>query len=261
MRTFRLGPYSLVCLLAGATAPLAAAPVVESEGRLEVNWGSQRIRFFGEAKAGDDGAEALKTAEKKAWQDGLNYVTDAVRDLNVAANEALVTNTEALTRQAKEAARQVASSTFSFNTTYFADGTIRVHLENALPKALEVQGLRFKQKEALQASMTHYSGLVLKLDQAARPRPTYAVVDEEGNILFDVHDMAEDGYRRNLMGRWFKRPTQAELVEAVGKNPVTVAATVKSGGEALVVNRAAWDQALEGHRALLVNGTVALSLP
>lgn len=258
MRTVRFG---MTFVLLAATNSGFAAPVIETGGRIEVNWGSQRLRFFGEAKASDSDAEGLRTAEKKAWQDGLNYVTDAVRSLNVAANEGLTTNTESLTQHARDAARQVANSTFSYNTTYFGDGTVRVHLENTLAKALEAQGLRFKQKESVQASMTHYSGLVLKVEGTAKPRATYSVVDETGDVVYDVHDMAEDAYKQNLMGRWFKRATHAELVEAVGKNPVTVAATVGASGDRFVVQRAAWDEALEGHKSLLVNGTVALSLP
>lgn len=264
----RTAHFVRACVYAGALASSAyssalhAAPVVEEGGRLEVNWGTHRIRFYGEAKSSDsDGAEALKAAEKKAWQDGLAYVSDAVRDLNIAANESHVSNTEALTQNAREAARQVATSTFSYNTTYFGDGTVRVHLENALPKALEVAGLRFRQKEALQTAMTQFSGIVLKCDKALKPRATYQVVDETGTVVFDVRDMAEDAFRRNLMGRWFRRPSPSELVEVVGNNPVTVAASVGSDATRLVVDRAAWEAALEGHRALLVNGTIALALP
>lgn len=260
--------HAFVCLgVAFCATATSAAPVVETGGRLEVNWGKQRIRFYGEAKTDSDGEGGLKSAEKRAWQDGLNYISDAVRDLNVTANEDLTQNTESLTQHAASAAKQVATSTFSYDTTYYGDGTVRVRLENTLPRALEVQGLRFKQKEALPAAMTHYSGLVLQLDKGTKPRATYAIVDEKGDVLFDVHDMAEDAYKHNLMGRWFRKPTQAELVEAVGKNPVTLAATVANGegkngdGSRFVVKRAAWDEALEGHKALLVNGTVALALP
>ena len=49
--------------------------------------------------------------------------------------------------------------------------------------------------------------------------------------------------------------------DVVGKNPVTVAAQAAGDGSRLVVKRAEWERAVEGHGALLVNGTIALSLP
>jgi hypothetical protein len=239
-----------------------AAPLIESEGRLEVNWGAQKVRFYGEAKANDsDGGEALRMAEKKAWQDGLNYVADAARDLNVSVNEALAANPETLASHAKEAAKQVAQSTYSTSTTYFQDGTVRVHLENSLAKAVDVTGIRFKQKEAATTSMTHYTGLVLKLDRAVRPRAAFTVVDEAGGVLYDVHDLAEDAYRRSLMGRWYKRPSPAETAEAAGKNPVVLEARAEGSNDRFVVKRADWVAAMEGQKSLLANGSVLVAVP
>lgn len=248
----------LLCTLVTTwgASPAHSAPVTETRGRLEVNWATLRVRFYGEVQPDADG---LKTAEKRAWQDGLNYAMDAVRDLNVSANEPLVTDPERLAEDAREAARQVASSTYSYNTTYFGNGSVRVHLESSLPKALDTTSLRFRQREALEPTMLQRTGLVLEADQAAKPRPTYQVVDEAGNVLFDVKDMAANGYRKNLMGRWYRRPTASELKDAVGTNPLRLKAKVV--GERFVVNREEWDNATNGHQSLLVNGLLAIALP
>lgn len=245
-----------VCVVAD---PAFSGQIVDANDRMEINWSTLKIRFYGEAKLSDSDSEAYKAAEKKAWHDGLSYASDAVRNLNVSVNEGLVSNPDKLTDDARKAAKQVSTATSSYNTTYFGDGHVRVHLESTLPKALETSGIRFRQKDPSDPAMTQYSGIVLNADKATKARPIYQVVDENGAVLFDVKDMAEEAYRKNLMGRWFKRPTVAELGEAAGKNPVALAAAVQDGR--FVVDRAAWDKALEGHRSLLVNGLIVIALP
>lgn len=248
----------LVAYALSASAAFAGQ-VVDSNDRMEINWSTLKIRFYGEASLSDSDTEAYKAAEKKAWHDGLSYASEAVRNLNVSVNEGVVASPDKLTEDARKAAKQVSTSTSSYNTTYFGDGHVRVHLESTLPKALETSGIRFRQKDPSEPAMTQYSGLVLKADKATRPRPIYQVVDEAGTVLYDVKDMAEEAYRKNLMGRWFKRPTPGELGEAAGKNPVQLAAEVREGR--FVVSRTEWDKALEGHRSLLVNGQVVIALP
>lgn len=250
----------MMVLVACATASGAfAGQLVDTSDRMEINWSTLKIRFYGEAALSESDPEAYKSAEKKAWHDGLSYVADAVRNLNVSVNEGLVASPDKLTEDARKAAKQVSTATSSFNTTYYGDGRVRVHLESTLPKALETSGIRFRQKDPSEPAMTQYSAIVLKADKATKPKPSYQVVDENGAVLFDVKDMAEESYRRNLMGRWFKKPTATELGEAAGKNPVQLAAVVQDGR--FVVSRGEWDKALEGHRSLLVNGQVVIALP
>lgn len=236
------------------------ASVTETTGRMEINWSTLRIRFFGEAKPGVETMEALRDAEKKAWQDGLTYANDAVRNLHIAANEAHVSDTEKLAAQARDAAKHVATSTFSYNTTYFHDGTVRVHLENHLARAIESSVIRFRQKESAETTAMQHSGVVFVAAKAMKPRAAYRVVDETGAVLFDVSDMAAEAYKKNLMGRWFKRPSPSELHDAVGASPLKVPASVAGDG-VLTVSKADWDKALDGHKSLLVNGLIAVALP
>jgi hypothetical protein len=121
-------------------------------------------------------------------------------------------------------------------------------------------GLRVRQREPATPCALEHTGIVLKTAKAMKPSARYQVVDESGETLFDVHEMAEEAYRKGLMGRWLKRPSSSELTESVGKNPAIVAAEPLGDGK-LRVARVAWEQVVDGHRALLVNGTIAVVLP
>jgi len=254
----KLPKLSVACFFISVTSAAYAAPVIESNDRLEVNWSALRLRYYGEASPGS-GSEDLKSAEKKAWRDGLNYANDVIRNLNIAANEHFSQTTEKLAEDAKLAAHQVSTGTSSVSTTYFADGTVRVNLESSLPKALESSAIHFRQKEAPEPTMTEHTGIILAPDHPVKPRPNYQVVDEEGKILFDVRDMAQASYNRRLMGRWYRKPSPAEISEAVGKNPLTIPVQVKDGK--FLVQREIWDKATEGHKSLLVSGIIAIALP
>lgn len=241
----------------GSACPAFGAPVIESDERLEVNWSTHKIRFFGEAHAGL-GDEALKSAEKQAWRDGLDHVGDQIKALNSSTNSPISQNSDKLVDDARAAAKQVVQSTYSFNTTYFGDGTVRVLLENNLGRALSSSQIHFRQKETTQPA-TQHSGVVFEAAKAMKPRAMYQVVDETGAVLFEVKDMAQEAYQKNLMGRWFKRPTSTELSSSVGASPLHIKADVN--GDRLVVRRSEWDQAMEGHQILLVNGMIAIALP
>lgn len=237
------------------------SPIVESSDRLEINWAAQRIRFYGQGIVRTiDGSDGYKGAEKRAWQDGLAYVSGAIKDLYQKTHQGTEVDNKLLVDLAGEAAHGVVTSTSSVKTVYSSDGGVRVYLENSLAKALAPKGLRFRQKEINQGTMSQHTGLVLQFDKPLKPRVIYHVADEAGNVLFGPQDMAEEAFRKNLMGRWYRRPTPAELAEAVGKNPITVRATVAPNGQ-IIVSKEDWDKALEGHKSLLINGAIALAQP
>jgi hypothetical protein len=207
-----------------------------------------------------DGSDGYKGAEKRAWQDGLAYVSGAIKDLYQKTHHGTDIDNKLLGDLAGEAAHGVVTSTSSVRTVYSSEGGVRVYLENSLAKALAPKGLRFRQKEINQGTMSQHTGLVLQFDKPMRPRVTYQVADVSGNILFGPQDMAEEAFRKNLMGRWYRRPSPTELAEAVGKNPLTIRASVASNGQ-IVVSKEEWDKALEGHKSLLINGAIALAQP
>jgi len=252
----------LVCVSLAATVPVAAAaPIVETSDRLEINWSNLKLRYYGEASATDALAgDGFKAAEKHAWQNGLTYATEAVRELHAKTYGTLQSDPDKLADEARQAAHRFTASSTSYDTTYYGDGTVRVHLESQLPQALATSAIHFHQKDANEPAMTQYTGLVLAADKSVKPTAIYQVVDETGAVLFDVKDMAQEAFQRHLMGRWYRRPTTAELADAVGQRPVTLA-VVAAGDGHFVAKRADWEQALEGQRSLLVNGLVAISLP
>ena len=240
---------------------LVASPVVETIDRLEINWATQKIRFYGQGSVrAIEGSEGYKGAEKRAWQEGLTYAAGAVKDLYVKAHKGADSDTSRIEEQAKEAAHGVVTSTSSVKTIYANDGEVRVYLENTVTRALAPKGLRFRQKEANQGTMSERTGLVLQLDKQMKPRVTYQVVDENSDVLFGPQDLAEEAFRKTLMGRWYRRPTPAELHDVVGKNPIMLSAAVLSNGR-IRVSREAWDKALDGHKSMLINGVIALAQP
>lgn len=237
-----------------AVMQAAAQPVIETSDRLEINWSTLKLRFFGQASSIE--ADGWKAAEKKAWQDGIAYVQAAVHELNTDGTSTSQQDEQEL----RELSKQLAKTTLSVSTTYFADGSLRVLLENQLPRAFLSQNIRFRQKEIPTLGMQEHTGVLLRLDKSIKPSARYKIVDGQGQVLFDVHDMAESAFRKHLMGRWLKRPTSAEVTDMLGKSPIIFDAQVLARG-LFKIDRALWDERMDGHNSLLVTGTVGLALP
>ncbi len=234
------------------------AALIEKSDRMEINWSTQKFRFYGEAEIAL-GQDSYKDAEKQAWRDGMNYVSEAVRNLNVLVNETEGVSPDRLSEDAKAAAKQVSQTTYSFSTTYFGDGGVRVLLENQLPRALNSSAIKFRRREAVEPILNQFTGVLFKLSSSMKPVAIYQVVDEEGNVLFDVKDMAAESYKKNLMGRWFKKATRDEIAEAVGKGPIEIVGKPK--GNKIVVSKNDWEKMVDGHQGLLVSGLIALTQP
>lgn len=250
------------CLFAATflSQTMFATQVVEHLDRMEINWSTQKIRFYGESGPKENLLKGVDGAEKRAWADGLAAIAGSVHDYGVSVFEDLSTNTEKVSGDAREASINVTKSVYSYNTLFFGDGTVRVFLESSLPKALTTSLIRFRQKESAPAHLMQKTGVVLRLNTSTRARPRYKVLDEAGVPLFEAGDMAEDGFNKNLMGRWFESPADSESAEFIGKNPIVVDASVDTKGN-FVIPRATWESGIEGHKALLVNGLIAIILP
>lgn len=253
-------PCSGLLIAALWSQTMFATQVVEHLDRMEINWSTQKIRFYGESGPKENLLKGVEGAEKRAWADGLAYIEGSVHDYSVSAFEGLSSNMEKVAADARNASVNVTKSVYSYNTLFFSDGTVRVYLESSLAKALTTSLIRFRQKEAASGHLMQKTGLVLRLDASARPRPRYKVVDESGRPLFEAGDMAEEGFSKNLMGRWFEVPAEAEMTEFIGKNPIVVDASVDSQGN-FVIPRKLWESGLEGHKSLLVNGLIAIIVP
>jgi hypothetical protein len=252
----------VVAALAIGAVPSRAAPILETDGRMEINWSQLRLRFYGEAQisvtSSDD--EALRNAERKAWQDGISFVSGAVREIFPRFNRDLEPDPAQLEQDAQAAAKAAVTSMTSVSTTYFADGSVRVLLDTPLGRTLVSPKQRFRQKVAVAPGSMHFTGVVIRLDRPVAPRARYRIVDEQDQTVFEASDMAEDAFRKGLMGRWYRKPGPAEIQDSVGRNPAALDVHVVAD-DVWRVSRAAWEQVLDGHRALLVNGMIAIALP
>lgn len=239
----------------------SATAVIEMFDRFEINWTNLRFRFYGESVSSDIYQESLKSAERDAWRNGIAYLQNSIGKIVIATQQTTLRDSQAgFEAAAREVSKLLVKTTSSFNTIYFADGRVRVVLENLLSRTIPVEAMRFRQREPVSYGSLEFSGIGLRLSKSVRPSARYVVIDEHGETLFDVHAMAEDAYKKNLMGRWLKRPSAAETNELIGKTPAILDSEVIAEGR-FRVPRAVWDQVVEGHRALLVNGVIALLLP
>lgn len=254
---------SYVLCLGFLSLPTAlwAAPIIEKIDRLEINWSKHRVQFYGQANPSELVlGEDYKSIEKRAWKDGISYISKKARDLHIAAFEPLEFNPKNLAASADAAAQNVTQSTMSINTIFYGNGGVRVVLENSLVKVFDSDNMRFTQKEANVSGSTQYSGFIISLDRPTPARAFYQIIDEDSTILFDYRFVAEDAYKKNLMGRWFSNPTPTEVLESAGLQPVTIAAQVVREG-VYKVARAEWEQMVYGHKGLLAAGLLTITVP
>lgn len=234
-------------ILLFASFSLVATPafpvaVVEKAERVEVDYSAQKIRFYGEsAVKPEDGADAIKAAERRARLEGLDYLAtkgDKVLPFKAAA---------------------VRANNNSYVTNYYADGTVRVYLESSMA-GLAAKDLTFTQKDKVDTSASSTSGVIFTVDKKAKPAAVYQIVDESGAILFEAKDVAEAAFQQGLMGRWLQRPGDKDLAAVVGAKPARLS-LVSIGPGKFQANRAAWDETMKESRPHLVNGEVALVVP
>lgn len=243
-----------VVVFGAASFTAHAKPVVEKNDRVEIDWSAMKIRFYGEAQA-PNAQETYRGAEQRAWQDGIAYISMNLNKLRDGRVEALDGSRSEADRQAL---KSVTTSTYSVNTTYFSNGKIRVHLENALPRALDPGPVAFKSLAA-EKGRTKNSGLVLRVAGTPRPSATYRVVTDQGQAVFEVRDVSKESFEKNFMGAWFQSPSPAELQAAVGSNPIYVDAQVDGAGT-FRVSQGQWTEALSGNESLLRAAKVAVAI-
>ncbi len=228
----------------------------KSDGQVEVNWSSLKVRFYGSAKVtdSDDVTDGFKSAEKVAWKDGLNQVRTQVVPY-LKQNDA-----EGVEKFEKLVADRLARSTYSFNTTYAASGDIRVHLESRLTNAYKLPETSFAMEFSPDVSRYASTGVIFKLSKFVAPHPTYEIVDEDHNILFGVKNMSKEGYEKSLMGRWYVNPSKGEVKAFVGMEPLEVNVEVDSEGR-FIVKRSLWASGSSTVVDLIAAGKVVLALP
>ena len=225
-----------------------AAPVIETYDRFELNWSNMRIKFFGEATA-DFAQKGFDGAEKLATDDGLLYALRQVP--KVRQEKGLPADAPA------SIANQVTKQAFVSNTTYFADGRVRVELESSLAKALEPDVSEFKADEPT-AEPTQATAVIVTIKGSKGPGLISEIRSPDGEVLFSAKDIARSAYRRQLTGRWFFR-SSPELRNFGGDQPVEVEAVWQNGSIAL--DKETWSKIRAAHPRLLEEAKLAFVLP
>lgn len=244
-------------VLAASGAAAHARPVIEKADRVEIDWSRMKIRFYGEAQTPSAPQESFQGAERQAWQEGLAYLSTNMNKLREGRVGALDGSLE---EAGKQVLKKATGSVYSLNTTYFANGKIRVYLENALPRALDPGPVDFKSMEAENAGAKN-SGIVLRVAGKARPSATYRVVTDGGEAVFEARDVAKESFEKGFMGTWFDNPSKAELQTAVGSDPVYVDAHVDdTAANTFRVNEGQWSAALSGNESLLRSARIVVAI-
>ncbi|MFK7822946.1 MAG: hypothetical protein AB8G05_02240 [Oligoflexales bacterium] len=236
-----------------------AKPFTEKTERFEIDWGSLRIRFFGKGKP-ETGNQPYSEVEKKAWNEGLLAIRDAVAVYHKEQLLALNVDQTLAEQSGKAAGDRIASSTYSYRNKYFEDGSVVVYLENSLARALKRQDISFKQEKAPSLSGSRFSGLVIRSTKPLKPISNYKLVDETGRVLFQVTDVSKEAYEKYLMGKWFVKPSRDELTGAVGPKPVSLPMTPKGPG-VFEVQGFSWKEAIQDSAAILANARIAIVSP
>lgn len=159
----------------------------------------------------------------------------------------------------KNAATQVTKSTYSYNTIYYGDGSVRVLLESSLPRAFFPEESAFSSKESYAGDRIHRS-IVLKIRGSFTPRPVFELVDEGGEILFSQSDIDKLQFVQNTLARWFYQNDQDSLKRYIDETTSKeVDAEVRNGQ--LVIRRSDWQEMTDRHPKPLAGAKVAIVLP
>ncbi len=245
--------FGLVFGFAVSLASVAVAqPLVERDDRIEIDWAHMKLRFYGEAMVSDN---SFRSAEQRAWQDGVQYISTQLKHLRGRHVGAADANREQVE---KDVASQVATTTYSLNTIYYGNGKVRVQLENALTKALYPTDVGFKLLRP-EPTAAKNSGVVLRVKGNLRPQAVYRVVNEQGQPVYEAMDVAKEAFDKQFMGAWFQGPSMEEMRPVVGGNPVVVEG--QAVGDGLIrVNQASWQKATAGNENLLQRAKIAIAL-
>ena len=248
--TLASGLGKITVSIAFLSASLYARPCIEKTDRLEWNWGTMTLRFWGEAQAPPRDLPWSETREK-AFQQGLLSAKGAVEEYHLQHLLDLGVEKPRAERSSRLAGERTATATWARESRYFQGGLVQVHMESSLARALRMDGIEFSVEPHQQTlSESQATGLILRSSKPASPSAFYRLTDEEGKALYSLSDVDKEAYEKNLMGRWFIQPESFELERVVGSRPVTLEVTPVSKGH-FMVRRDDWQRHMPGNRQIL----------
>ena len=218
-----------------------AQPIVETFGRIELNWSSQRIKFYGIGDEGD-----FTKSDRAAWQEGLAYL---VKNLPKVRSKYKVLAGD----NGAQAAHRVASATYRVKTHYYANGVVKVEMESQLSRALSPMGLTFEDDHPAEEDSKN-SKILIVLDEPFSPTPLFEVVAGE-DVVYSYRSVAKSAFERSLLGGFY----QGRKQKTFGKNPIILKGRQKDGS--ITVSKDAWEKAITGNKGLLSRAGIAISFP
>lgn len=237
---------------------LYAIPVVEKYEDIEIDWGRLRVRYASGVPVGTGEDASFENLEKKAVSQGILYLKDRIEKFHMSQLVGGQVDEKTAQISAELASKNVAKSTYVYQTDFFSEGNVTVFLENHLTKAL-LRGDLFFAKNESELDQAHFSGLVLRSRSYVAPRAFYQVVDETGKVVYEIKDVQKAGYEKNLMGRWFSQLSRDELLKYAGPKPLSIEFEANSKGQFVVLGNV-WNQIVTSNAELLKNAKIVFEV-
>lgn len=240
-----------------------AEPLVEKLGGVDLDWGNLKIKFSGLFKPStQEGGSPMNYSEgeREALANALRAAKGKIID---TYNEQLKAQglSRAIEGAVAESSEVLSRNDCTYESSFYKDGSVRVHVESSLAKLLARENMAFLKKAKAEGENlkkdSRFSGLVLRLDKMVKPVASYEVVDHSGMRLFSMQNIQRDAYEQRLMGRWLLDPQRDELIKYVGKKPVSIQLKV-IGPNRFVVQKGVWLDALQDSQGLLSEAKIII---
>ena len=181
--------FSIFATYSVEAKPIPLITTFEENGRLTINWASQKVRFYG---IGDEGV--FEASERKALREGLTFLSSRAQAVRAS-----------LLRAAKEetfsySLRGATNAVYSVGTTYFANGSVKMDLETRLSRVLFPAP-----KSEVESSVEgeKCSEVRLILSSTTFPQAIYQLFAGQ-DAVFSMSDVEPYSLQTRLMGRWYK---------------------------------------------------------
>lgn len=229
-----------------ASSQLTAQQVITSHDGVQLNWSQLRLEFSGTAHS-----TTLAELEQQAWLQGFQHLKRVIPPIYVQHS----------TAAGIAVAQQIAERVFRHlqvrETVFSSDRRVRLTFSSALANMFSATSLASDDAQLPQA---RNSGLILRATRYFSPRAVYEIRGKSGQRYFDVSMVQMKHFRRNLMGRYFRGVSDAQLVRYAGRQAQELAVREISPAVWEVDDRA-WQAFAGGNAALLAQARVVVVFP
>lgn len=261
------------CLLCG---PAEAAPVVQSEGSVDINWTTGELVATGSADPKGQHADLATQrldAETRATRQARQHMQEALARILIGHGTVGENQLEKPAVRARVA--HIVDACPVRDTRYYSgggvDAVVVCELAQGLGLALAPLGPRTeplgppadspkKQKKADEPTeVRKESGIILVLPTVGLTPILLPTLRSQGDVLFEPESARTEGLRQQGGFRYVASLEEAKRHPRAGKTPVIVRAfEIKPDGFEMMSGDA---ERLRVHRALLYNGKVVVVLP